>query len=343
MTMSNTVTEPPRSALGPAHSVADHRPADLRLSRRRVRRRLLGLGPGLPGAVERRLRGVPAARRALRLALARRRDRRHARHPASRRGRLHGAARGDRLDAHRHPVGHDDARLGPRRRAWASSSASRPSAYATFRWAPLLLGGFLGGAFEAVYEWYSYWTDWGMGYKWAYLFLLGGSVAIFGSLLAVAPDPRARGGRRPQRVPAWAGGQGAPRGLTGGCAMPDPNPIEVNAPMEPAAEYLKRGKEQPGRSRSSGLTWRPYGRSRPVLAGLDLTIAPGERVLLAGPSGSGKSTLLRGIAGLLLTADAGDLSGDGDDRWPGPTGPARRGRPRPPGPGSRSGRLDHRA
>ena len=58
--------------------------------------------------------------------------------------------------------------------------------YATFRWGPLLLGGFLGGAFEAVYEWYSYWQDWGMGYKVSYLFLLGGSVAIFGSLLAVA-------------------------------------------------------------------------------------------------------------------------------------------------------------
>jgi energy-coupling factor transport system substrate-specific component len=57
--------------------------------------------------------------------------------------------------------------------------------YAVYSWAPLLIGGFLGGAFEAVYEWYSYWTDWGFGYKIAYLFLLGGSVAIFGSLLAV--------------------------------------------------------------------------------------------------------------------------------------------------------------
>jgi energy-coupling factor transport system substrate-specific component len=57
--------------------------------------------------------------------------------------------------------------------------------YQLFRWAPLLVGGFLGGAFEAVYEWYSYWTDWGFGYKLAYLFLLGGSVAIFGSLVAV--------------------------------------------------------------------------------------------------------------------------------------------------------------
>jgi energy-coupling factor transport system substrate-specific component len=58
--------------------------------------------------------------------------------------------------------------------------------YQLFRWAPLLVGGFLGGAFEAVYEWYSYWTDWGFGYKIAYLFLLGGSVAIFGSIVAVS-------------------------------------------------------------------------------------------------------------------------------------------------------------
>ncbi len=58
-----------------------------------------------------------------------------------------------------------------------------------------------------------------------------------------------------------------------------------------------------------GLTWRPFGRREPVLLDLDLTIPAGERVLLAGPSGSGKSTLLRALAGLLETADAGEISG----------------------------------
>ena len=57
------------------------------------------------------------------------------------------------------------------------------------------------------------------------------------------------------------------------------------------------------------LTWRPFGRREPVLAGISLRIEAGSRVLLSGPSGSGKSTLLRALAGVLTSTESGELTG----------------------------------
>ncbi|MFN3708803.1 ATP-binding cassette domain-containing protein [Microcella sp.] len=67
-----------------------------------------------------------------------------------------------------------------------------------------------------------------------------------------------------------------------------------------------------------GFGWRPRGRRAPVLADIDLTIEPGERVLVLGASGSGKSTLLQAFAGVLGGDDDGDRSGTitVDDRDP---------------------------
>lgn len=45
--------------------------------------------------------------------------------------------------------------------------------------------------------------------------------------------------------------------------------------------------------------WQHADRPQPALAGLDVRIEPGERVLLLGPSGAGKSTFLHAAAGLL--------------------------------------------
>ncbi|WP_426939967.1 ABC transporter ATP-binding protein [Pseudarthrobacter sp. S6] len=65
---------------------------------------------------------------------------------------------------------------------------------------------------------------------------------------------------------------------------------------------------RPATVSARGWGWRHAGRSAPAVHGLDLDIAPGERVLLLGPSGAGKSTLLHALAGVL-----GDEGDDADE------------------------------
>jgi energy-coupling factor transport system ATP-binding protein len=68
------------------------------------------------------------------------------------------------------------------------------------------------------------------------------------------------------------------------------------------------------RIRFDGWGWRHPGRKAWAVRGLDLTVEPGERVLLLGSSGAGKSTVLRALTGLLdpeLGDEEGTLQVDG--------------------------------
>jgi energy-coupling factor transport system ATP-binding protein len=53
----------------------------------------------------------------------------------------------------------------------------------------------------------------------------------------------------------------------------------------------------------------PVGGGPAIIDGLNLTVEPGERVLLLGPSGAGKSTLLLAISGVLQNLGLVEVEG----------------------------------
>jgi energy-coupling factor transport system ATP-binding protein len=66
---------------------------------------------------------------------------------------------------------------------------------------------------------------------------------------------------------------------------------------------------RPARIEARGWGLRHPGRREWALRGLNLTIDPGERVLLLGPSGAGKSTLLTALGGLVDPAGGTQTEG----------------------------------
>jgi general L-amino acid transport system ATP-binding protein len=76
----------------------------------------------------------------------------------------------------------------------------------------------------------------------------------------------------------------------------------INPPRAPAVELVGLHK------------W--YG-SFHALRGVDLAVAPGERIVICGPSGSGKSTLIRCV-NQLERHQAGTVSVDGEEATPDP-------------------------
>ncbi|GAA0701304.1 ABC transporter ATP-binding protein [Kitasatospora atroaurantiaca] len=76
--------------------------------------------------------------------------------------------------------------------------------------------------------------------------------------------------------------------------------VQVPAPAsDQAAEALEAPDAGGPAVRVTGLHHAHGPLARPVLAGLDLELAPGEHLAVVGPSGAGKSTLAALLAGLL--------------------------------------------
>lgn len=86
--------------------------------------------------------------------------------------------------------------------------------------------------------------------------------------------------------------------------------VSIGALAAPAAAFAPPSRETPVRIRGLSYTVGAQGRrarATPILAGVDLEIAPRQFVALVGPSGCGKSTLLNFLAGL-LPPQAGSFS-----------------------------------
>ncbi|MFD5215432.1 thiol reductant ABC exporter subunit CydC [Microbacterium sp. NPDC058345] len=122
----------------------------------------------------------------------------------------------------------------------------------------------------------------------------------------------------PQAAASWRGVTASAERIDALLPADAPAALRHDEPRVAQRHSAGKGDSRVPALRLRGIRASWPGASAPALDGIDLDVAPGERVLITGPSGAGKSTLAAVLVGFLTHDGVYELGGRDAASIPGP-------------------------